>query len=342
MPVGLTISTNRDGVALEEQIDQWRTYLRRRQAIHWVDVAELKDHLRDQVAALADAGLSPDEAFLVAVKRMGDLDTFARVRPRALGPALETARCRARRYRRREGRRAHRGPRRVRARGAPVCREAARPLRARHEHRGKRNCRRSTSATSVSSSSPSSPGTSSGSGASAAAPLRWLALAFAAAALSANVYPFQEGGATGCYRAAPAHRALARRRDCVCGQPCGQVDGRMDFIRSSGELFVDYVLIGLGGGLLIVSITAMFASSASMWGGPSAWFVPCGAACGARRRLAGGGQTDRDREHGSCPDAPVRAVVRCVLVIFLGTLAWTGGAVDNERDVLIGSTCCSS
>src|ERR687893_2332897 len=63
---------------LEEQIDQWRSYLRRRQAIHPVDVAELEDHLREQVAALVEAGLATDEAFLVAVKRMGDLDALSR------------------------------------------------------------------------------------------------------------------------------------------------------------------------------------------------------------------------------------------------------------------------
>src|SRR5919199_965178 len=65
-------------VSLEEQIDQWRSYLRRRQAIHSVDVAELEDHLREQVAVLVDAGLAADEAFLVAVKRMGDLDALSR------------------------------------------------------------------------------------------------------------------------------------------------------------------------------------------------------------------------------------------------------------------------
>src|SRR5581483_591080 len=65
-------------VSLEEQIDQWRSYLRRRQAIHSVDVAELEDHLREQIAVLKNAGLTADEAFLVAVKRMGDLDALSR------------------------------------------------------------------------------------------------------------------------------------------------------------------------------------------------------------------------------------------------------------------------
>ena len=64
--------------SLEEQIDQWRSYLRRRQAIHSVDVSELEDHLREQVAVLGQAGLANDEAFLVAVKRMGNLDALSR------------------------------------------------------------------------------------------------------------------------------------------------------------------------------------------------------------------------------------------------------------------------
>src|ERR671927_382735 len=64
--------------SLEEQIDRWRSYLRHRQAIHSADVAELEDHLREQVAVLVDAGLATDEAFLVAVKRMGNLDALSR------------------------------------------------------------------------------------------------------------------------------------------------------------------------------------------------------------------------------------------------------------------------
>jgi len=64
--------------ALEEQIAQWRAYVRRRQGLHGPDVEELEGHLRDQLAALTDAGLTGDEAFLVAVKRMGNLDALSR------------------------------------------------------------------------------------------------------------------------------------------------------------------------------------------------------------------------------------------------------------------------
>src|SRR6187200_101417 len=43
--------------SLEEQIAHWREYLRRRRVIHGPDVEELEGHLRDQVAALTEAGL---------------------------------------------------------------------------------------------------------------------------------------------------------------------------------------------------------------------------------------------------------------------------------------------
>ena len=68
---------------LEEQIAQWRAYLRRRQALHGPDVEELEGHLRDQLVALTEAGLAGDEAFLVAVKRMGSLDALSREFARA-------------------------------------------------------------------------------------------------------------------------------------------------------------------------------------------------------------------------------------------------------------------
>src|SRR5262245_47963736 len=50
-------------MTLEEQISQWREFLRRRAAIRGTDVAELEDHLRSQVASLTEQGLAEDEAF---------------------------------------------------------------------------------------------------------------------------------------------------------------------------------------------------------------------------------------------------------------------------------------
>src|ERR1044072_8522471 len=65
-------------VPVEEQIAQWGGDLRQRRAINGADVEELEGHLRDQIAMLTTAGLAGDEAFLVAVKRMGSLDSLSR------------------------------------------------------------------------------------------------------------------------------------------------------------------------------------------------------------------------------------------------------------------------
>ncbi|MFE6969548.1 permease prefix domain 1-containing protein [Isoptericola sp. NPDC057653] len=63
---------------LEAQIDQWRAYVQRRRAISAADVDEMEDHLRGQVTDLTATGLDDDEAFLVAVRRMGNLDAVSR------------------------------------------------------------------------------------------------------------------------------------------------------------------------------------------------------------------------------------------------------------------------
>src|SRR3989442_5699937 len=72
------MQTPRQAVSLEEQIEQWRSYLRRRQAVHPIDVAKLEHQLREEVAGLTRAGLANDEAFLVAVKRISTVDPFSR------------------------------------------------------------------------------------------------------------------------------------------------------------------------------------------------------------------------------------------------------------------------
>ena len=64
--------------AVETQIAEWRAYVANAEAVNGRDVDELEAHLRDQIAELDAAGLSADEAFLVGVKRMGDLDTLSR------------------------------------------------------------------------------------------------------------------------------------------------------------------------------------------------------------------------------------------------------------------------
>lgn len=63
---------------LDAQIAEWRTYVARHAALGVSDVDELEAHLRDQVDDLMHSGLSKDEAFLVAVKRLGGIDVISR------------------------------------------------------------------------------------------------------------------------------------------------------------------------------------------------------------------------------------------------------------------------
>jgi hypothetical protein len=63
---------------VESQIAEWRAYVARSASVNGHDVDELEDHLRQQITDLNSAGLADDEAFLIAVKRMGDLDAISR------------------------------------------------------------------------------------------------------------------------------------------------------------------------------------------------------------------------------------------------------------------------
>src|SRR5262245_15628009 len=63
---------------VESQIAEWRAYVAKAPALNGRDVDELEAHLRDQIADLDAAGLAADEAFLVAVKRMGSVDALSR------------------------------------------------------------------------------------------------------------------------------------------------------------------------------------------------------------------------------------------------------------------------
>jgi hypothetical protein len=63
---------------VDSQIAEWRAYVANAPGLNGRDVDELEDHLRYQIAELNAVGLTTDEAFLVAVKRMGDLDDLSR------------------------------------------------------------------------------------------------------------------------------------------------------------------------------------------------------------------------------------------------------------------------
>jgi hypothetical protein len=64
--------------SLEAEIAEWRSFVEQRPAVDGRDVEELEAHLRDQITDLSAVGLADDEAFLVAVKRMGSVDELSR------------------------------------------------------------------------------------------------------------------------------------------------------------------------------------------------------------------------------------------------------------------------
>ena len=64
--------------SVESQIAEWRAYVANAPGVNGQDVDELEDHLRQQIAELNAAGLTADEGFLIAVKRLGDVDSLSR------------------------------------------------------------------------------------------------------------------------------------------------------------------------------------------------------------------------------------------------------------------------
>ena len=64
--------------SLESRISEWRAYVAGAPGVNNHDVDELEDHLRHQIAELNAAGLTDDEGFLIAVKRLGDVDGLSR------------------------------------------------------------------------------------------------------------------------------------------------------------------------------------------------------------------------------------------------------------------------
>jgi len=64
--------------SVESQIAAWRAHVADAPGVNGHDIDELEDHLRHQIAELNAAGLTADEGFLIAVKRLGDIDGLSR------------------------------------------------------------------------------------------------------------------------------------------------------------------------------------------------------------------------------------------------------------------------
>lgn len=330
------MTTTLPATSLEDQIGQWRSYLRRRQAIHTVDVAELEDHLREQVAGLTGAGLAEDEAFLIAVKRMGDLDAlsreFAREHSERLWKQLVVAKKDAGEPRSRE---------RADALVAFGLAAAAAALVKLPELFGaKLDQAESFYARNAGLFVlPLLTAYFAWKRRLPAGVVRWLVAAFCGAAVFANVYPFARGGHTEILTVLHLPIALWFLVGVAyAGGRWGQVAGRMDFVRFSGELFIYYVLIALGGGVF-TAFMAMTFQAIGIDAEPffQSWLLPCGAA-GAVLVASFLVEAKQSVIENMAPVltrlfTPLFALL---LLAFLGTVVWTGRGVDIERNVLIG------
>ena len=323
---------------LEEQIAHWRSYLQRRPALQPVEMRELEDHLRESVAGLRAGGLSAEEAFLVAVKRLGGVDALSREFAREHSERLWKQLLR---------------PEAEAANGTPSAgrQEAAVALGL-------------AVAAGVAVKLPALLGVPLGDGNApfyarnsalfvlpllvlffawkrqlGRAALAWPTAGGVAAALLANLYPFHPTGDTLGLFALHLPIALWLGVGVVyAGGRWAQGNARMDFIRFSGELFIYYVLIALGGGVLIGS-TAMTFKAIGVDPGHfiGNWLVPCGAA-GAVVVASWLVEAKQSVVENMAPvlTRVFTPLFAAVLLSFLVTLVATGRGVDHAREVLIG------
>ena len=323
-------------VTPEARVARWRAHLLRRAAVDGADAEALERHLREQVAALRGAGLAVDEAFLIAVKRLGNPDEvwreFARVHAERLWKHLAS-----------EPAEAGAGASRVETAVVIGLALAA------------------AAAIKVPALFGQPFGSAGGMGFYArnaslfVLPLltgyflwkrgwnrvrgAWLAGTFAAGAVLANVFPFAPQGMTELLAALHLPIALWLAVGIAyAGGRWSTAAGRMDFVRFSGEFAIYYVLFALGGGALALFIELMFGAigvqAARLL---QTWLLPCGA-LGAV--MVGAALAERKK---SVIENLAPALTRvftplfaAVLLAFLVTMVWTGRGIDVDRDVLIG------
>jgi hypothetical protein len=257
---------------VESQIAEWRAYVAEAPGVNGRDVDELEDHLRHQIAELSAAGLTADEAFLVAVKRVGDLDELAREYAREHSGRLWKQLVVG-------------GDEPARAAGgwlepfafavaAAVVVQVARlaagfpdeepswlfrnitlfvlPFLAAYFAR-----RRELE------------------------PRQWVlaAVPFALAALVVNLYPWDEGSSTEALAA--LHLPVVLWFAVAYPYMGGTIQSherRMDFVRFTGEWFIYYVLIALGGGVLMALTAGILDPTGVDVERIAEWVLPAGAA----------------------------------------------------------------
>lgn len=322
---------------LEAQFRQWRQFVQRRREVHQSDADELEDHLRGSVDELVAVGLRSDEAFLVAVKRMGSLDElsreFAREHSERLWKQLMLTGG---------------------AEGAP-----ATDRRDRRTPLAMLVC---AAGAVVSVKVPELFGRSFEQDGGfyvanfslfalpwLAAFLGWrrrarpaligvLAALFALGAMAANIYPL--GDTSQSLILTGIHLPIALWLVVALAYVADEwrtSRRRMDFIRFTGEWFVYFVLIALGGGVLTAF---MFGTFGAIGVKPdefvARWLMPCGAVAA----VVVAGWLVEVKQGVLESIAPVLTrlftpLFTAVLLAFLVAIVWTSSGINVEREALI-------
>ncbi|OKI62279.1 permease prefix domain 1-containing protein [Micromonospora sp. CB01531] len=321
---------------LEAQFAQWRQHVQRRAELKQSDAEELEDHLRGSVDELIAVGLRADEAFLVAVKRMGGLDElsreFAREHSERLWKQLVL----------------------TGDTGGP----AADP-RSRRDLTAMVIC---AAGAAASIKVPELFGMRFEADAAFYGPnfsvlaLPWLAAflawrrhagkaligvllaLFAVGAVAANAYPLAEDSQSVVLTSIhlPIALWIVVGLAYVTDDPRSS-RRRMDFIRFTGEWFVYFVLIALGGGVLIAFMVGTFkAIGISPEGFISQWLLPCGVVAA----VVVAGWLVEAKQSVVENIAPVLTrlftpLFTAALLAFLVALGWTTAGINVEREALI-------
>lgn len=285
---------------LEQLIAAWRGWIERRDEISAADVDELEAHLRDQVDHLVEAGLSAEEGFLVAVKRLGGVDELSREYAREHSERLWKQLVLS------DGEPG--GP------AVPAGEEHAASARPRPRARSLQFALALGVGAGLAVKLPELLGLDLDADptfylrnvpllvlAFLAAYFAWrrrlglgalaaVAGAFAAIAVVLNLFPFAADAAEAAFGAPVAATELLACTHAVVvlwlavglaytGGDWRSDRARMDFVRFSGEWFVYYVLIALGGGALSALTIGVFASiGVDVMRFVGDWVLPCGAA----------------------------------------------------------------
>ncbi|HYJ80358.1 MAG TPA: permease prefix domain 1-containing protein [Longimicrobiaceae bacterium] len=331
--------------SLEQQIEAWRAHLRKSRTITGSDAAELEDHLREQVGSLVADGLSEDEAFLVAVKRMGAIDAltreFAREHSERLwkqlvlsGDGWDAGVEPAAPY----------GSRKMWiALALALAAAVAIKLPALFGMGFEDNDPASGAFYALNMAFFTLPFIVAYFAWERPLPLPsrlWLAAVFAVAAVAVNAFPFPTAAGSDTQVLTVLHLPIALWLAVGVAYVGGRWLGserRMDFVRFTGELFIYYVLIALGGGVLIGSTLGLFqAIGVDVEPYIQSWIVPCGIV-GATVIATWLVEAKQSVIENMAPVltrifSPLFALM---FLAFMVTMVATGRGIDPAREILV-------